>query len=426
MQFDERYYVLGALGLLLVGLVIYLIVALIQYAIAVRRVRVVRNNQLEGESKYLNSSGDSASDMFSAPVGGAALPKAAPPAPVSQTQAPVREFDLPKVHTASQQAQPQPSVPVVPAPTRPAPAAPAFQAPTPPPTPVPAPAPAPVPKPAPTPAPAPEPPPKPTPEPAPEPESAPAPVPEPAPEPEPEPAPAPEPEPAPALAPEPTPTAQAPAGYSLADELERLMAAAEAPPLLSPEEHESFIAPPAPVEPESPAPAPGPLFPMPSVGQVLSSAAPLSAPASPEPEVVAPAEAAPPPVGPIEGRPAAVVTTAVPPVPPAPAPLPERPPAPPRPAVTVAAEASLRPTFDEEPATPAATDEDVSPAVSESGVRWARDLPQLPQHKLVAPVELQFTDSEARVGVKPGTKSYLEFQRLAGILLDDLRRLRGW
>ncbi len=47
-------------------------------------------------------------------------------------------------------------------------------------------------------------------------------------------------------------------------------------------------------------------------------------------------------------------------------------------------------------------------------------------YHLVAPVELHFTGGGARVGVKAGTRTYDEFQRLASILLGDLRKARGW
>ncbi len=45
------------------------------------------------------------------------------------------------------------------------------------------------------------------------------------------------------------------------------------------------------------------------------------------------------------------------------------------------------------------------------------------QHILVSPVEMWFGDF--RIGVKPGTKTFAEFQRLAGILFDDLRSARA-
>ncbi len=48
-----------------------------------------------------------------------------------------------------------------------------------------------------------------------------------------------------------------------------------------------------------------------------------------------------------------------------------------------------------------------------------------PPYTLVAPVELHFTEGAARIGVKPGTRTYAEFQRLAAGLLDDLGRSRS-
>jgi len=149
-------------------------------------------------------------------------------------------------------------------------------------------------------------------------------------------------EPAPEVEAVPTPEAEQPLpGYSLADELDRLIAAAAAPaPLLTRAEHEAVVSP-APVVESEPVfeVKPEPLFPPPSVGRVLSAPAPAPAPA-PEP---APAPAA-----------------------------------------------------------------------------------QVPGYTLVGPVELHFTEGQGRIGVKPGTRSFVEFQRLAGILLDDLRSARGW
>lgn len=176
----------------------------------------------------------------------------------------------------------------------------------------------------------------------------------PEPEPEPEPVPVPEPElqpqPVPVAEPQPEPEVTMPAprdlpGYSLADELDRLMAAAEeTSPLLTPDEHEAAVSPKLPepeptlqVDPES-------LFPMPSLGQALSVA-------TPEPVID-------PPVAP-------------------------------------------------------------EPAV-------ASDRSEEIPYELVSPVELHFTAGQKRIGVKPGTRSYIEFQRLAAILLDDLKRSRGW
>ncbi|MHB1016459.1 MAG: hypothetical protein ACYC2X_01020 [Coriobacteriia bacterium] len=151
----------------------------------------------------------------------------------------------------------------------------------------------------------------------------------------PEPAlPEPEPEPEPEL-PELAPVRSPGPGYSLADELERLMDAAESQSaFLPPEAHAQSSAP-------SPEPLPmyeaPPLLPPLSVGQALSS--------SDERPVAAPA----------------------------------------------------------------------APPAPESAHLYA----------LVAPVELHFTGGGGRVGVKPGTRSYAEFQRLAGIMLSDLRAARG-
>lgn len=47
------------------------------------------------------------------------------------------------------------------------------------------------------------------------------------------------------------------------------------------------------------------------------------------------------------------------------------------------------------------------------------------EYVLVAPVELHFTASGSRVGVRQGTRTFLEFQRLSDILWDDLRSSGG-
>jgi hypothetical protein len=52
------------------------------------------------------------------------------------------------------------------------------------------------------------------------------------------------------------------------------------------------------------------------------------------------------------------------------------------------------------------------------------EAPSVPEYSLVAPVELHFTGDPGRVGVKPGTRSHAEFQRLAAILLSDLHSAR--
>jgi hypothetical protein len=45
-------------------------------------------------------------------------------------------------------------------------------------------------------------------------------------------------------------------------------------------------------------------------------------------------------------------------------------------------------------------------------------------YRLVAPVELQFTGGDSRVGVRPGTRAFAEFQRLAALLLADIGETR--
>jgi hypothetical protein len=44
---------------------------------------------------------------------------------------------------------------------------------------------------------------------------------------------------------------------------------------------------------------------------------------------------------------------------------------------------------------------------------------------MVAPVELVFDDSGPRVGIRAGTRTYLEFQRIASVLFNDLARSRA-
>jgi hypothetical protein len=43
----------------------------------------------------------------------------------------------------------------------------------------------------------------------------------------------------------------------------------------------------------------------------------------------------------------------------------------------------------------------------------------------VAPVELHFTEGSGRIGVRPGTRTHDEFQRLARALLGELRDARS-
>jgi hypothetical protein len=46
----------------------------------------------------------------------------------------------------------------------------------------------------------------------------------------------------------------------------------------------------------------------------------------------------------------------------------------------------------------------------------------VPEYTMVAPVELSFADGAQRVGIKAGTATFLKYQRLAAVLLNDLKR----
>lgn len=50
--------------------------------------------------------------------------------------------------------------------------------------------------------------------------------------------------------------------------------------------------------------------------------------------------------------------------------------------------------------------------------------PPVAEYKMVAPVELSFADGTHRVGIRPGTATFLKYQRLAAVLLNDLKRSR--
>jgi hypothetical protein len=52
----------------------------------------------------------------------------------------------------------------------------------------------------------------------------------------------------------------------------------------------------------------------------------------------------------------------------------------------------------------------------------ARDVRQVPVYRMVAPIELWFSDGPPRVGIRPGTPTYLKYQRLAQVLLTDLKK----
>lgn len=337
---DERLYTLGAIAAVLFVLVVFVLIAFARYRRAVRQAREATHvDESAGREAYLGAAAESADDVFAIHTVGAA-PPAAPVADVRVAGPRPTPFEIPEVHRvrtsealaagseAHGMVEPIEETLLEPVVTPRVHAEPAEPAPVPAPEPEPEPAPAPVPEPEPTPAPEPEP--------------------VPAPEPEPEPTPAPEPEP------EPEPESDT---YSLAAELEQLMATAGQAPLMSAEQHQAAIAPQAPVGelgvPD--AAAFRPLAPMPSLGQALSSAAETTVP-----DVPTPAE-----------------------------PLAEAP------------------------------TEPVSPPPAETPS-------DIPDYQLVAPVELHFTAGEGRVGVKSGTRTYDEFQRLASILLGDLFKARGW
>lgn len=51
--------------------------------------------------------------------------------------------------------------------------------------------------------------------------------------------------------------------------------------------------------------------------------------------------------------------------------------------------------------------------------------PPAPEYHLVAPVELHFTQGSGRIGVRPGTRTHDEFQRLANALLSELKQAQS-
>jgi hypothetical protein len=52
------------------------------------------------------------------------------------------------------------------------------------------------------------------------------------------------------------------------------------------------------------------------------------------------------------------------------------------------------------------------------------ELPPAPEYHPVAPVELTFDDEGGPLGVRPGTRTFEEFQRAASALFTELRRAR--
>jgi hypothetical protein len=200
-------------------------------------------------------------------------------------------------------------------------------------------------------------------------------------------------------------------GDSLAEDLERLMASAAKPPLLTPAEHEvALAAPSAPLdEPEPVFGVTEPLAPTPSLGVALSSATP------PLVEPPVPREAVP-----------GVATNE------APADFDATPSADPDAAAQLASAdttpVSSLSVSEVLPVPSAQPQMSPPPSGHEPTAHPIEMLPidGVPTYEMVAPVELSFTVGDGRVGVKAGTRTYGEFQRLASILLGDLRKARGW
>ncbi|PKQ19944.1 MAG: hypothetical protein CVT66_07295 [Actinobacteria bacterium HGW-Actinobacteria-6] len=69
-----------------------------------------------------------------------------------------------------------------------------------------------------------------------------------------------------------------------------------------------------------------------------------------------------------------------------------------------------------------AVGETLAPAIldSQPATRLPRQQDDVPEYRLVSAVELEFTAGDGRVGVRPGTRAFTEFQRLAAILLDGI------
>lgn len=362
---DERFYIVGALALVLALLAVYVLASIVRYRRAVRRARTPQALvDSEGEAKYLAEDDTIRAAFSAAPVADEPVePEEAVPTTVAVSEPIETEaLDEPR-HPASglpssagggatagldELTRLMMSLEMPQAPQAPA----AALTPTPEPAPVP------------------------TPVPLPEPVAA-RPV-------------IAEPRTEPAVPPKTQPLP----GYSLADELERLMGAATAEStLLSPEVHERAVGPiAAPAPPEQPAFEAPPIAPPLSVGQALS------APQEPAP--------APRPASAPAPQPAPIPAPAPTPLPPAPAP---------RPVAVVAP--TPAPGAGTVPVTP-------RPAASVPSADLVNRVSAGPEYALVAPVELHFTGGQGRVGVKPGTRSYAEFQRLAGIMLGDLRAAR--
>lgn len=187
---------------------------------------------------------------------------------------------------------------------------------------------------------------------------------------------------------------------------------------------------PAPVPPPAvPAPAPAPpatVSPEPALAAPAPAAPAPAAPAPPAPPVADPVPPAPPLVSAQVVAPTPAVPVAVAPPPEserpavvvAPPTVPEArvasatvPPGPSRPHVTLRV-ASKPVAPDSVHSVPAA-----EPAREEAPEAADADF------ELVSPVEMWFGDF--RIGVKPGSRTFSEFQRIAGVLFDDLKAAAG-
>ncbi|HEY3317242.1 MAG TPA: hypothetical protein VGK50_02295 [Coriobacteriia bacterium] len=190
---------------------------------------------------------------------------------------------------------------------------------------------------------------------------------------------------------------------------------------------------PAPPTPAPPAPAPPTPAP-PTLAPVLAPPAP--APPTPAPPVTAPAPPAPAP--PTPAPPAATPPAATPPVP---APVTPASPAataatgdlridlPPLPPDSIDLPPWLKAPMPSAPQPVHAPTAAVSPGpVTSPAPQAPRPAPPMPQgrnapeYTPVAPVELRFSDGSAPVGVRPGTRTFEEFQRAAAVLFAEYRR----
>jgi hypothetical protein len=183
-----------------------------------------------------------------------------------------------------------------------------------------------------------------------------------------------------------------------------------------------------PVVPPDPAPAtlpaPMPLAAAPAPTPVVAAPAP-SAPVAPVPVPIA-APAAPAPVAP---APVAPEPAPVAPAPVAPEPAPVAPaPVAPEPAPVAAPIGRPAPSTSSRPAAVAhpVPETVVAGPVDQGMRRQAASTPSTPRdYAMVAPVELVFDDAGAHVGIRSGTRTYLEFQRIASVLFNDLARSRS-